>query len=53
MSTTTLRPLRDLRMADANQVGGKAASLGELLAEGVRVPDGRGSDGGRRATLRR
>ena len=40
MSTATLRPLRDLRMADANQVGGKAASLGELLAEGVRVPDG-------------
>jgi rifampicin phosphotransferase len=43
MSTATLRPLRplrELRMADADQVGGKAASLGELLAEGVRVPDG-------------
>ncbi|HEY8179320.1 MAG TPA: PEP/pyruvate-binding domain-containing protein, partial [Candidatus Limnocylindria bacterium] len=40
MSTTTLRPLRELRLADADQVGGKAASLGELLADGVRVPDG-------------
>lgn len=27
-------------MADAAQVGGKAASLGELLAAGVRVPNG-------------
>jgi len=27
-------------MADAAEVGGKAASLGELLAAGVRVPDG-------------
>ena len=40
MSTTNLRPLRELRMADTDQVGGKAASLGELLAEGARVPDG-------------
>ena len=27
-------------MADAAEVGGKAASLGELIAAGVRVPDG-------------
>ena len=35
-----VRRLRDVRMADAPDVGGKAASLGELLATGVRVPDG-------------
>jgi pyruvate,water dikinase len=35
-----LRRLADVRMADVAQVGGKAASLGELLAAGVRVPDG-------------
>jgi len=37
-------PLRQLRMRDLDQVGGKNASLGELLgelaAEGIRVPDG-------------
>ena len=27
-------------MADAGEVGGKAAGLGELIAVGVRVPDG-------------
>src|ERR1041384_6315560 len=36
--------LRDLRMADLEQVGGKNASLGEriggLAAAGIRVPDG-------------
>ena len=32
--------LSDLRITDAPEVGGKAASLGELMAEGVRVPDG-------------
>jgi pyruvate,water dikinase len=37
--STALRPLSDLRMADAPEVGGKAASLGELVAAGVRVPD--------------
>ena len=31
---------RDVRMADVAEVGGKAASLGELLGGGVRVPDG-------------
>ncbi|HYI65819.1 MAG TPA: PEP/pyruvate-binding domain-containing protein [Candidatus Limnocylindrales bacterium] len=40
MSSAAVRPLRDVRMADLAQVGGKAASLGELLAAGVRVPEG-------------
>jgi len=40
MSSAAVRRLRDVRMADAAEVGGKAASLGELLAAGVRVPDG-------------
>ena len=40
MSSAAVRRLRDVRMADAGEVGGKAASLGELLAAGVRVPDG-------------
>ena len=35
-----VRPLRDGRMADAAEIGRKAASLGELLAAGFRVPDG-------------
>ena len=37
-------PLADLRLRDAHKVGGKNASLGELIGElsaaGVRVPDG-------------
>ena len=40
MSAPAVRCLRDVRMADAPQVGGKAASLGELFAAGVRVPEG-------------
>jgi phosphohistidine swiveling domain-containing protein len=40
MTTTRLRRLRDLRATDTAQVGGKAASLGELLAAGFAVPDG-------------
>jgi phosphohistidine swiveling domain-containing protein len=40
MSTATVRQLRDVRFADAAEVGGKAASLGELLAAGIRVPEG-------------
>ena len=32
--------LGDVRLTNAAEVGGKAASLGELLALGVRVPDG-------------
>ena len=35
-----MRRLADLRLADAAEVGGKAASLGELIADGVHVPDG-------------
>ncbi|TFG87290.1 MAG: hypothetical protein E4H19_02705, partial [Chromatiales bacterium] len=37
-------PLRVLRMSDVHRVGGKNASLGELLGQlselGLRVPDG-------------
>ncbi|PVZ06348.1 phosphoenolpyruvate synthase [Actinomycetospora cinnamomea] len=47
MSTTTerptasaVRPLSDVRAGDAEQVGGKAAHLGELIAAGFPVPDG-------------
>ncbi len=35
-----IRRLTDVGMADVADVGGKAASLGELLATGVHVPDG-------------
>jgi pyruvate,water dikinase len=35
-----VRRLADLRLTDAPEVGGKAASLGELMADGVKVPDG-------------
>ena len=40
MNARTVRRLRDVRLVDAAEVGGKAASLGELLAAGVRVPEG-------------
>ena len=40
MTMVTVRRLQDVRMADVASVGGKAASLGELMAEGVRVPEG-------------
>jgi rifampicin phosphotransferase len=40
MSGGAVRRLADVRMSDAGAVGGKAASLGELLAAGARVPDG-------------
>jgi rifampicin phosphotransferase len=33
-------PLREVRLADAARIGNKAAMLGELIAAGVRVPDG-------------
>jgi phosphoenolpyruvate synthase/pyruvate phosphate dikinase len=36
----TIRRLADVRIPDVAEVGGKAANLGELLAAGVRVPDG-------------
>jgi pyruvate,water dikinase len=32
--------LSDVRLTDAAEVGGKAASLGELMADGMKVPDG-------------
>lgn len=35
-----VRRLADVRLTDAAEVGGKAASLGELMADGVKVPDG-------------
>jgi pyruvate, water dikinase len=45
MSTNIfVRPLRSLRMTDVEQVGGKNASLGEMISQlagvGIRVPDG-------------
>jgi len=40
MTASEIRRLRDVRMADVPEVGGKAANLGELFAVGVRVPDG-------------
>jgi pyruvate,water dikinase len=40
ISSPALRRLADVRLTDAAEVGGKAASLGELLADGVHVPDG-------------
>jgi pyruvate,water dikinase len=40
VSSTDYLPLAKVRLTDAASVGGKAASLGELLATGIRVPDG-------------
>ena len=40
MSSEAIRRLADVGLGDAADVGGKAASLGQLLAAGVRVPDG-------------
>ena len=40
MTSAAAIRLRDVRLSDCAEVGGKAASLGELLATGVRVPDG-------------
>ncbi|MGZ4172501.1 MAG: PEP/pyruvate-binding domain-containing protein [Solirubrobacteraceae bacterium] len=40
MTSTAVRRLSEVRMADAGEVGGKAAGLGELIAVGARVPDG-------------
>jgi phosphohistidine swiveling domain-containing protein len=40
MTPTAIRRLADLRLTDAAEVGGKAAGLGELLADGAHVPDG-------------
>ena len=40
MSAPSVRPLQELRIADAPRVGGKAAGLGELIAAGALVPEG-------------
>ncbi len=40
VATSLVRRLRDVRSTDASEVGGKAASLGELMAAGIRVPEG-------------
>jgi rifampicin phosphotransferase len=40
VTSTGVRRLSEVRMADAADVGGKAAGLGELIAVGARVPDG-------------
>ena len=40
MNAGAVRRLRDVRMSDVAEVGGKAAGLGELFAAGVRVPEG-------------
>ena len=40
MTSTAVRRLSEVGMADAGEVGGKAAGLGELIAVGARVPDG-------------
>jgi pyruvate,water dikinase len=38
--SVVVRSLGELRLADRPSVGGKAASLGEMLAAGIRVPAG-------------
>ena len=40
MSAPLIRALRDVRAADLSIVGGKGASLGELVRAGFPVPDG-------------
>lgn len=40
MTAPSIRRLGELRLTDASEVGGKAASLGALLADGARVPEG-------------
>ena len=57
-STAPVLHFRDVGLGDVPTVGGKGASLGELLRAGIRVPTGlRGDDGGlpagRRAPDRR
>jgi pyruvate,water dikinase len=37
---TYIRRFRDLRLTDRPEVGGKCASLGELIHAGIEVPDG-------------
>jgi len=40
MTSIAVRRLSEVGMADAGEVGGKAAGLGDLIAVGARVPDG-------------
>ncbi len=40
MSSGSIRRLADVRLVDAAEVGGKAASLGEMMAAGAQVPEG-------------
>jgi rifampicin phosphotransferase len=40
MGTASVRPLREVGLGDAAEVGRKAASLGGLMAAGFRVPEG-------------
>ena len=40
MTRANVRSLREIRLTDAPEVGGKAAGLGELFADGANVPDG-------------
>ncbi|MGZ8563590.1 MAG: PEP/pyruvate-binding domain-containing protein, partial [Candidatus Limnocylindria bacterium] len=40
MMSTAVRRLSEVGMADVDEVGGKAAGLGELIAVGARVPNG-------------
>ena len=40
MRPTGVRSLREVRLADVGEVGGKAAGLGQLFADGANVPDG-------------
>jgi pyruvate,water dikinase len=40
VATTYTRALADLRRDDASEYGGKSANLGDLLAAGIRAPDG-------------
>src|SRR5688500_19244264 len=40
MTSTAVRRLSDVGMADVAEVGGKAAGLGELIAVGASVPEG-------------
>lgn len=40
MRSAGVRALRDVRLTDAPEVGGKAAGLGQLFADGANVPEG-------------
>ena len=40
MTAAFIRPLVELRQADADEFGGKSANLGELLAAGIPAPPG-------------